>query len=131
MRENLRELLCYVLTGGITTAVNYGIFLLLLGMELNYLAANSLAWVGAVLFAFGANRRLVFKSEGVIGKQLIRFTSLRLMTLVLENILLLLLIDVVGIMTMAAKILVSVVTVILNYFACKYHIFREGSVINE
>ena len=85
----------------------------------------------AVLFAFGANRRLVFKSEGVIGKQLIRFTSLRLMTLVLENILLLLLIDVVGIMTMAAKILVSVVTVILNYFACKYHIFREGSVINE
>ena len=46
------ELIRYILTGGMTTAVNYGLFFLLNAFSVNYLLSNSIAWLGAVLFAF-------------------------------------------------------------------------------
>lgn len=58
------ELIRYILTGGMTTAVNYGLFFLLNAFSVNYLLSNSIAWLGAVLFAFYANRQVVFHSRG-------------------------------------------------------------------
>lgn len=117
----------YILTGGLTTAINYFIYIVLTFSSLHYLAANSLAWVGAVIFAYFANREMVFHSVGQPAKEFVQFVSLRLGTLILENILLLSLVEWLGVMQLAAKIFVSVITVALNYMACKYKIFKgEG-----
>ena len=37
----------------------------------------------------------------------------------------------IGAAELPSKILVSVITVVLNYFACKYSIFKEGGVSHE
>lgn len=42
----------YVITGGFTTVVDYIIYIGLTALEVNYLAANTAAWAGAVIFAF-------------------------------------------------------------------------------
>lgn len=131
----------YLITGGMTTAVNYVIYFglfLAAGRSVTAdvtagtggaadsffsLAANSLAWLGAVIFAYFANRRFVFRSDNSILQELMQFALLRLASLTVENILLYLLLTLLAIPNAAAKISVSVITVILNYTACKYKIF--------
>lgn len=125
------EIIRYIMTGGLTTAVNYALFFLLNTVSVNYLAANSIAWLGAVIFAFCANRRVVFQSRGRKSREFARFFSLRLLTLLLENLLLFLFVDCIGLGKGTAKIAVSGITVLLNYFACKYSVFSEGGVSHE
>ena len=115
----------YVITGGFTTVVDYIIYIGLTALEVNYLAANTAAWAGAVIFAFFANRNVVLHSDGNRAGEFFKFISLRLCTLAAENLLLMLLIDHLGAGNLTAKLTVSVVTVILNYCACKYGIFKK------
>ncbi len=131
----------YLITGGMTTAVNYVIYFGLFmtaGRSVTAavtagaggaadsvfsLAANSLAWLGAVIFAYFANRRFVFRSDNSILHEFMQFALLRLASLTVENILLYLLLTLMAMPNAAAKISVSVITVILNYAACRYKIF--------
>lgn len=117
----------YILIGGLTTAINYVIYILLAFGSLHYLLANSLAWAGAVIFSYFANRQMVFHSVGQPVKEFFQFVSLRLGTLILENLLLLWLVEWLGLVQLGAKIFVSVITVALNYMACKYKIFKKES----
>lgn len=117
----------YVLTGGMTTGINYVIFLFLTTCSCNYLIANSLAWIGAVIFAFFANRHVVFRSDGNWRQEFYKFFSVRFLTLVLENLLLVMTVEWMGMAEPFAKITVSVVTVTLNFIACKYSIFHKGA----
>ena len=121
----------YVMTGGMTTVINYIIYILLTALSLDYLAANSIAWLGAVIFAYYANRHMVFHSDGDKRQEFIQFFGLRLATLAVENLLLFLLVGCVGVADLPSKVLVSAITVVLNYFACKYSIFKERSVSHE
>ena len=58
-----KELITYLISGGITTGVNYILYGTLLFLHVPYLTANSIAWVGAVLTAYMLNRRWVFHSH--------------------------------------------------------------------
>lgn len=125
------QLVRYIMTGGMTTGVNYVIYVGLQAAAVGYLAANTLAWAGAVIFAYFANRSMVFRSRGDKRQEFLQFVSLRLVTLLIENLLLFILVDCVGIGSLISKITVSVMTVLLNYFACKYSIFKERGVSRD
>ena len=47
-----KELLTYIITGGITTGVNYMLYGLFLFFHVPYIASNSIAWTGAVIAAY-------------------------------------------------------------------------------
>ncbi len=121
----------YVMTGGMTTGVNYVIYIGLQAAAVGYLAANTAAWAGAVIFAYFANRSMVFHSRGDKRQEFLRFVSLRLVTLLIENLLLFLLVDCVEADSLISKVTVSIMTVLLNYFACKYSIFKERGVSRD
>lgn len=61
--KKYREIIAYVIFGGLTTAVNYIIYFPLRHYNVNYIASLVSAWVGAVLFAYVTNRIFVFKSK--------------------------------------------------------------------
>lgn len=61
--EKYRELIIYVIVGGLTTVVNYIIHFGLRALNVNYYVALTAAWLGAVLFAYFANRSFVFESK--------------------------------------------------------------------
>ena len=88
-KDSLRELLRYGITGAATTAVNYVVYLLLLYLNWNYLTANTIAWIFAVAFAYVVNRKMVFHSKNQILQEVFSFVSMRFLTLLLENALLL------------------------------------------
>ena len=58
-----KEILLYVIFGGLTTVVDWSISFVLYAVHLNVHAANVIAWTCAVLFAFVTNRMLVFESR--------------------------------------------------------------------
>lgn len=137
-----RELLLYLIFGVATTVVSlasYKLFLLLLGERL-YLVSNALAWVLAVLFAFVVNKQWVFCSRvwdaKTLGAELPKFVGARILSLGIEELGLYLLIDVCGMGSyvfdfaivrfsgaMFAKLLLSVIVVLLNYGFSKCFIF--------
>ncbi len=120
-----KEFITYLVSGGITTAVNYLLYAGLLFLHLPYLAVNSAAWAGAVLTAYVLNRRWVFHSKRQIAGELASFAALRFVTLIVENILLWLLISRLSVSAFPAKLIVSVVTVIGNYVLCKFGVFKK------
>lgn len=120
-----QEIVSYIITGGITTLVNYVVFFVLLKLYVHWMVANTLAWVGAVLFSYIVNRRYVFKSDRKdSGKELVEFIGLRFITLLIENVLLYGSIQVLHWDVTWSKIIVSILTVLGNYIFCKRFIFR-------
>lgn len=123
-----KELITYLVSGGITTAANYVLYAGLLFLEVPWLAANSAAWAGAVITAYILNRRWVFRSRNRMTAELASFVGLRFLTLLTENLLLWLLIDELKLAPFPAKLIVSAVTVTGNYLLSKYRIFKKEAV---
>lgn len=125
--KKLKELINYGIVGLMTTGINYAIFIALIDMKPSGLIfANTIAWIGAVLFAYFANKKYVFKTKGNKKVEISKFFGLRLVTLLIENGLLVMLVDNAGLNTLLSKILVSVATIIGNYVFCKYSVFKDN-----
>ena len=126
-----KELLTYLISGGVTTGVNYLLYAGFLFLDLPWLASNSIAWAGAVLTAYLLNRYSVFHSGNRVMAELASFVGARFLTLLTEDALLWLLIDALDVSPFPAKLSVSVVTVVGNYILCKYGIFKKEVSCHE
>ena len=145
--ERLREIFLYCLVGGLTTVVNYVVYFLftrLVGGEgsspglaalilddsfqnVGLIVAGTLvAWLAAVAFAFYPNKRWVFKSKGGnVRRELAQFLSARVLSLVMDVLLMLLFVGAWRMNDMLAKLIVQVVVIAANYFASKFWIFKR------
>lgn len=114
--KRYREQWSYLIVGGCTTIVNYGIYWLLSQWRIHYMLSNVLAWIGAVAFAYFANGKWVYRSVARRGlREAGAFVLSRLFSLGLESLLLFLLVDLARMGPYGAKLLVAVVVVIVNY----------------
>jgi putative flippase GtrA len=139
-----RETISYLFFGVLTTLVNLAVFWVLnklLGEDLA-LFNNAVAFVAAVIFAYITNKLFVFESKSwspeTLRKEIPSFIGARLFSFGLEELLLWISKDVIrvgrysivilGIVIgglMVAKILISVIVVVLNYFFSKLFIFKK------
>ena len=121
------EMVRFGVVGVITTVINFLIFKLGRMARLPLVAANSVAWLAAVLFAFAANKFIVFQSADwntmFVLEELARFLMSRLLTLLIETSLLWLLVKKRDLPEMASKCGVSVLVVLLNYLLGKFLVF--------
>ena len=124
-----REILLYILFGGATTAVSIGSFVLFhTVLGINELIANVLSWVLAVGFAFVTNRKWVFCStaQGIAAwKEAVSFYSGRLLTLGVEEGLLLVFATWLSFPGTAVKIAGQIIVLVGNYAISKWLIFRK------
>lgn len=128
-----KEIINYVIVGGLTTVTSMTIFY---GSTLTFLdgndpfelqVANVISWVGAVLFSYMANRIFVFESKNPkIFKELIAFVSSRLATLLLDMGTMFLLSSVLQINYNFAKIVAMVLVTVGNYVISKIFVFKKG-----
>lgn len=119
-----REQWHYLIVGGCTTLVNYLIYTPLIFLfpffKENYQLANALAWVGAVAFAYFANGAFVYNSTAKRGmKEAGAFVLSRVFSLLLEAALLALMVEILLLNEFIAKLVVSVVTIVVNYLTGK------------
>lgn len=139
-----KELLVYVIFGGLTTLVNFiafSVFTSFLGENL-YLLNNAFAWVVSVIFAYVTNKLFVFNSKSwnlkIVTKEAIEFLGARIFSFFIEEGGMLLFVSVLGFDNISfeflgftisgqliAKLILAVIVVILNYFFSKFIIFKK------
>jgi putative flippase GtrA len=131
-----KEGILYLIFGGLTTLISiisFWLFSLMLGEE-SYLLSNFLSWVLAVIFAFVTNKTLVFGSKKTDKSTLLRegleFLGARVFSLGLEEGGLWLLLDIFGMALLPsgdliAKVIMSVIVILVNYFLSKFIIFKK------
>lgn len=124
--HNISEGIRYLLVGVATTVLNIFIYNLLIAMSVNYLLSTTFAFVVSVIFAFFANKYYVFmeKSEQLLLKELLLFSSTRISTFLIETLGLVVLITGLSVSEGASKIIMNIIVVIINYIASKYFIFK-------
>lgn len=127
-----REMLLYLVFGGLTFGVSMGSFLLfnlILGMH--ELTANIISWIAAVLFAFLTNRLWVFAvSTGScmeFVKQMFSFFAGRFTTLVIEEVILFIFVTILEFHSLFVKIPAQVIVIIINYVISKRFVFCTDS----
>lgn len=130
------QLILYVFFGGCTTLVNIFVYHACaqwLGM--GTLLANGLAWVLSVIFAYVTNRIWVFHSRERTVRGILReagsFVGARVLTGLLDEGIMYLFIDVVGLPGLPVKIVSNVIVIVLNYVFSKLIVFRKKGETHE
>ncbi len=149
--DKFHEIIMYMVFGIATTVVSwlsYALFTEIVptisfwGITVDHTtSANVLSWICAVVFAYITNKLWVFESKSwrpsVAFKEFWLFVSSRLLTGVIEWVGLPILMSVgfdqatFGVEGMLAKILVSVIVVILNYVLSKLFIFKRKKTVKD
>ena len=134
--EAHREIISYLFFGGATTAVNWVCYALCVrGFGMAVTPGNIISWVVAVTFAFVTNKLWVFQSKSwafpLWLKEAGAFYAGRVFSGLIELVGVPLLIKagidqpLFGVEGFAAKLIVTVVGIILNYILSKFLIFRK------
>ncbi len=124
------DILAYLFFGGLTTVVNYAVYLPCYNLlHLSASLSNVIAWVAAVAFAFVTNKPFVFKSHDWSAKtvwpELVKFVSCRIGSGLLETLVIFLTVDLAKWNGNAMKLITSAFVVVLNYFFSKLIVFRK------
>ena len=132
-----REQLLYLIFGGLTTVVDWGVSFLLYFFWADALegtfflvhVANTIAWAAAVIFAYVTNRIWVFESSrrgvGAILLEFLSFAGARITTLLLQELMVFVLFDLLAWNVYVVKVIAAVLVVIANYFISKFVVFSK------
>lgn len=120
----------YLIFGGLTTAVNYLVYVPCYNwLKLSAGASNVIAWGVAVAFAFLTNKPFVFQSHDWSAKVLLpelgKFLGCRVGSGVLETVFLLVTVDLLAWNGNWMKLITGILVVILNYVGSKLLVFRK------
>lgn len=137
-----RELIIYVIVGGLTTVVDWVVFWLLdkvippivLPDIIELITPNiipyTIAWFAAVVFAYFANKLLVFRyGKGNNAKTFVSFLISRILSLAIAIAFdVILTSEMVGICMnkYVVKLISSVVVVVFNYVVGKWIVFKKN-----
>ena len=130
-----KSFILYAIFGVLTTIVNvvtYYLFAKVFGC--GTAVSTIIAWLVAVLFAYVTNKKWVFDSpsweKDVLIKELIAFFSCRLLTGLLDLIIMMVFVDVLHFNDLIIKVISNIIVIILNYVASKLVIFNNDRKID-
>lgn len=134
MKEDVkkyREIISYLIVGVLTTVVSMAAYYCCIFTFLNpqnpiqLQLANVISWIFAVLFAYFANRKIVFQSKNKMVKEVIGFFGSRLLTLGLDMLLMFIFVTVCKMDDKVVKVFVQVIVVLANYIVGKFYVFQD------
>lgn len=125
-----KETILYLFFGAFTTLVNIVSYLFFTRViSFNFMVANALAWILAVLFAYVTNKFFVFESRKIeikfLFKEFLSFVSFRLLSGIIEMVIMYITIDLISLNDIIVKVFTNVVVIVLNYLFSKMIIFRK------
>ena len=130
-----REIIIYMIVGGMTTVVSWGCKFLwgaifYPGVTLPTVAQNTVLNivenVSGILFAYWPNRRWVFRSKNpAILKEASGFVLSRLSTLLLNILMMQLLVNVLHINVYVSTVFTAILVIVGNYVFSKLFVFKK------
>ena len=125
-----KQTILYLIFGVLSTIVNILTYAFCTrNLNIEFLISNWIAWIVAVLFAYITNKFFVFESKKInikfLIKELSSFVSCRLLSGIIEMILMYTMIRLMSLNDFIVKIITNVVVVILNFIFSKLIIFKN------
>lgn len=127
-----KEMINYVIVGGLTTVVSIGSYYICVltflnpNIALELQIANVISWICAVSFAYVTNRKYVFESESNQKvKEALKFVGARLSTLFIDMACMALFVTIFKMNDKLAKLLVQFIVFALNYLFSKFFVFKK------
>lgn len=129
--KKYKEPLLYLFFGALTTVVSIFTFALFAFVfNVNELVSNVFSWIFSVTFAYVTNKIWVFDAKSQnsteLLKQIFSFFCSRLLTLGVEEVIILVFVIWLGFDSMKIKIIAQIVIVILNYIISKLLVFKKS-----
>lgn len=128
--KKYKEIILYLVVGGLTTLINVAAYWIFAHpVSLNTVISTVLAWFVSVLFAFFANKIIVFGSKSygkkVFAKEMLLFFASRAATGALDVAIMYVFVDLLLFNDVVMKIISNVIIIILNYVISKFLVFGK------
>ena len=124
-----RESVTYIICGVLTTAVDWITHRILWHMGAEYQVSTAVSWSAAVLFAFISNKFWVFQSFETelkrLWKEFVSFVACRIATFAITMAGMVLMVGMLHWNEFLGKLVVSAVSMVLNYIPSKLFIFKK------
>ena len=63
MNKTVKELIKYAFFGGLSTIINYGLFVIMVRCDIQYIISNVSSYIVAVILTYWFNERFVFEDQ--------------------------------------------------------------------
>lgn len=129
LRAGVVQFLKFNAVGLLNTLIDFAIFTLLNSLGLVYTLAQVISYSAGTANSFILNKKVTFRDSDRGNKdsfdrmQLLKFIVLNLIVLGISLLLMHLLTDKLGIQVLVSKVLVTFVTVIINFFGSRKWVF--------
>ena len=130
--KKYEEIINYLIVGGLTTVLNYIVYIFCtmtflnpkIGLELQI--ANIISWIIAVIFAYFTNRKYVFKSKNKNKiKEASKFVGVRIISLFMDMFIMFIMVSLANINDKIAKLISQIFVIIANYIFSKLLVFKK------
>ncbi len=120
----------FFVIGVLSTAVNYGIFFILLQLfHFYYVIAAIAGYVSGLMIGFVLNRSWTFQSlETRVTREALLYGGIYFFSLVMSMLFLRLLVSAFGFDPRFANVCAIGLSTIINFLGCKFFVFRKRSV---
>lgn len=128
------EAVNYIIFGALTTLVNFVVYFFFYNvLSISNVFSNIIAWAISATFAFVVNKFFVFNSKLInftsTIKEFITFISVRLSTGVIDTLIMYIGVDVLNKNEFICKVIASIFTLVSNYIASKFFIFKKNKEV--
>lgn len=114
----------FLVVGGLSTALNYGVYLLLLP-KLPYLPAAAIGYLSGLVVGYFLNRAWAFDAATESHRKVVPFVLVYLVNLATSQLLLLALVDRLGVPASWANVPALGYTTIANFLGLHWFVFRR------
>lgn len=119
----------FLFVGGLNTIVGYGLYALLLYLNVNYLVANTISTIIGVIHSYLWNKYFTFKSKEKALKEITKFISVYLVSYFIGMTTLYLFKEKFSISPYIAGLINLIVTTLISYFGHKYISFTSNKIV--
>lgn len=125
MKKINNEIIRYIIAGILTTLISILSYNICRNININYEISTIISWIIAVTFAYFINNLFVFQNKKNNLLDFFKFIFCRLLSLGIEFICMILMVEVLKIDDRIAKIIVQGIVFVLNYIFSKLLIFKK------
>ena len=129
-----KEIINYLIVGGLTTVIGLAVYYICVFTFLNpenpleLQIANIISWCLAVAFAYFTNRKFVFESKNKNKlKEATKFLSSRITTLLLDMFIMWLGVTILSFNDKITKIISQILVIVGNYVLSKLFVFKKDT----
>ncbi len=125
-KNNIKELLLYLVVGGVATVAEWAVFFVLIKCTLHYAIATAIAYILSTFVNWVMGRLLVFKeTKGSVLKEILSIYLVSIVGLLLNILIMWVAVDLLSFGEGISKIGATGIVFFFNFFVRKLVIYRK------